>query len=46
MAPELESWAGVKSLGLLVQSSYDVIARLNQFVEINRKVAPLIHVAC
>jgi len=46
IAPEAESWAKGKNLGLLVQPSYDAVARLNELAEQKKKVAALIHITC
>jgi hypothetical protein len=46
IAPEVESWAKGKNLNLVVQPSYDVVARLNELVEQSKKVAALIHITC
>jgi hypothetical protein len=45
VAPEVESWAERKNLDLLVQPSYDAVARLNELAE-RKKVAALIHITC
>jgi hypothetical protein len=46
VAPEAESWAKRKNLSLVVQPSYDAIARLNELTEQKKKVAALIHITC
>jgi len=46
IAPEAESWAKGKNLSLLIQPSYDAIARLNELGEQKKKVAALIHITC
>jgi len=46
VAPEAESWAKSKNLGLLIQPSYDAVARLNELAEQKKKVAALIHITC
>jgi len=47
IAPEAESWAKGKNLSLLVQSSYDAAAMVNEIAEQkNKKVAALIHITC
>ena len=46
ITPEAESWAKGKNLSLLVQPSYDAIARLNELAEQRKKVADLIHITC
>jgi hypothetical protein len=46
IAPEAESWAKGKNLSLLVQPSYDAVARLNEIVEQKKKVAALMHITC
>jgi len=46
IAPEAESWAKGKNLSLLVQPSYDAVAKLNELVEQKKKVAALIHITC
>jgi hypothetical protein len=40
-----ESWAEGKNLSLLVQPSYDAVARVNELVE-RKKVDALIHITC
>jgi hypothetical protein len=45
IAPEAENWAKGKNLSLLVQPSYDAIAKLNELAE-HKKVAALIHITC
>lgn len=46
IAPDLESWAEGKNLNLLVQPSYDAVAKLNELTEQKKKVAALIHITC
>lgn len=46
VVPEVESWAKGKNLSLLVQPSYDAVARLNELGEQKKKVAALIHITC
>jgi hypothetical protein len=46
IAPEAESWAKEKNLNLLVQPSYDAVARVNELAEQKKKVAALIHITC
>jgi hypothetical protein len=46
IAPEAESWAKANNVGLLVQPSYDAVARINESAEQKKKVAALIHVTC
>jgi len=46
IAPEAESWAKGKNPSLLVQPSYDAVARLNELAEQRKKVAALIHITC
>jgi hypothetical protein len=46
IAPEAESWAKGKNLSLLVQPSYDAVARLNVLAEQKKNVAALIHITC
>jgi len=46
VAPEAESWAKSKNLGLLVQPSYDAVARPDELAEHEKKVAALIHITC
>lgn len=46
VAHEAESWAKGKKLSLLVQPSYDAVARLNELAEQKKKVAALIHITC
>jgi hypothetical protein len=46
IAPEAESWAKGKNLSLLVQPSYDAVARVNELAEQKKKVAALIHITC
>jgi len=43
---EAESRAQGKNLSLLVQPSYDDVARLNELAEQKKKVADLIHITC
>jgi hypothetical protein len=45
VAPEAESWIQGKNLSLLVQSSYDAVARVNELAE-QKKVAALTHITC
>jgi hypothetical protein len=45
VAPEAESWAQGKNLSLLVQPSYDAVAKVNELAE-QKKVAALIHITC
>ena len=45
MAPEAESWAKADNLDLLVQPSYDAVAKTNEFTEQKEKVAVLIHIS-
>jgi hypothetical protein len=42
----VESWAQGKNLSLLVQLSYDAVAKLNELAEQKKKVAALIHITC
>jgi hypothetical protein len=46
VAPEAEGWAKGKNLSLLVQPSYDAVAKLNELAEQKKKVAALIHITC
>lgn len=46
ITPEAEGWASERNLSLLVEPSYDAVARLNELVEQRKKVAALIHVTC
>jgi len=46
VTPEAESWAKGKNLSLVVQPSYDAVARLNELAEQRKKVAALIHITC
>jgi len=46
IAPDAESWAKEKNLSLLVQPSYDAVARLNELAKQKKKVAALIHITC
>ena len=46
VAPEAESWAKEKNIGLMVQPSYDAVTRLNELTEQKKKVAALIHITC
>jgi hypothetical protein len=46
IALEAESWAKGKNLSLLVQPSYDAVAKLNELAEQKKKVAALIHITC
>jgi len=46
IAPEVESWAKTKNLSLLIQPSYDAVAKLNELAEQKKKVAALIHITC
>ena len=41
-----ESWAKGKNLSLLVQPSYDAVARVNELAEQKKEVAALIHITC
>ena len=41
-----ESWAKGKNLSLLVQPSYDAVARVNELAEQKKNVAALIHTTC
>ena len=45
ITPEAESWAKGKKLSLLVQPSYDAVAKVNELAE-QQKVAALIHITC
>jgi hypothetical protein len=45
IVPDVESWAKGKNLSLLVQPSYDAVARVNELAE-QKKVAALIHITC
>jgi len=46
LAPGMENWAEEKNLSLLVQPSYEAVARLNKLVDQGKKVAALIHITC
>jgi len=47
IAPDVENWANGKNLSLLVQPSYEAVARVNELVEQKKKVAAiLIHITC
>jgi len=46
IAPEVENWAKGKNLSLLVQPSYDAVAKVNELAEQIKKVAALIHITC
>ena len=46
IAFNVESWAQEKNLNLLVQPSYDAVARLNELTGQKKKVAALIHITC
>ncbi|MCJ7791945.1 MAG: MTH938/NDUFAF3 family protein [Dehalococcoidia bacterium] len=46
IAPEAESWAKGKNLSLLVQPSYDAVAKLNVLAEQKKNVTALIHITC
>lgn len=46
IAPEAESWAKANNVSLLVQPSYDAVARINEFAEQKKRVAALIHITC
>ena len=46
IAPNVESWAEGKNLNLLVQPSYNAIAKLNELTEQKKKVAALFHITC
>lgn len=46
IAPDVESWAEGKNLDLLVQPSYDAIARLDELTKQKKKIAALIHITC
>ncbi len=46
IAPDVESWAQGENLNLLVQPSYDAVARLNDLSGQEKKVAALIHITC
>ena len=41
-----ESWAKGKNISLLVQPSYDAVARLNELAEQKKRIAALIHITC
>jgi hypothetical protein len=45
IAPEAESWAQGKNLSLLVQPSYDAVAKVNELSK-RKKIAALIHITC
>jgi hypothetical protein len=46
VAPEVENWAKGKNLSLLIQPSYDAVARTNELVEQENKIAALIQITC
>ena len=46
LAPDVENWAKKKNLNLIVQPSYDAVAKLNELIEQGKKVAALIHITC
>ena len=46
IAPDIESWAQERNLILLVQPSYDAVAKLNELSGQKKKVAALIHITC
>ena len=46
VAPEAESWAKGENLSLMVQPSYDAVAKVNELTEQEKKVAALIHITC
>ncbi len=46
LTPEAESWAKEKNLSLLIQPSYDAIAKVNELTEQKKRVAALIHITC
>lgn len=43
---EAESWAKANNVNLVVQPSYDAVAKLNELAEQKRRVAALIHITC
>jgi hypothetical protein len=46
VAPEAESWARANNVALLVQPSYDALARLNELTGQKKRFATLIHITC
>lgn len=46
IAPNVESWAEGNNLNLLVQPSYNAVAKLNELTGQNKQVAALIHITC
>ena len=46
ITPEAESWVKGNNLSLVVQPSYEAIAKLNELAEQKKKVAALIHITC
>jgi hypothetical protein len=46
IAPEAESWVKGKNLSLLVQPSYEAVAKVNELSEQKKKVSALIHITC
>ena len=46
IAADVESWAKEKNLSLMVQPSYDAVAKLNKLTEQGKRVAALIHITC
>ena len=46
IAPGAESWAKGKNLSLLIQPSYDAVAKINELAKQKKKIAALIHITC
>jgi len=46
IASDVESWTVGKNLNLLVQPSYNAVAKLNELIGQKKKVAALIHITC
>lgn len=46
VAADAESRAKEKNLSLLIQPSYDAVAKLNELTEQKKRVAALIHITC
>ena len=46
LAPQVEDWAKERDLSLIVQPSYEAIAKINESIEQKKKVTALIHITC
>ena len=46
LAPEVETWVKEKNLNLVVQPSYEAVAKLNKLAEQKKKATALIHITC